>query len=137
MEKKGTKLSSLQCVKGKYHYRGKLFRLNQPVASTAKGKKMMVLAAKTVRGEKRVRLIHFGALGYGHNYSWKAKRSYLARSAQIRNKEGKLTRNDPWSANYWARKILWPAHKRPTGPKPPAQAAFGKSSRAIQKEYLY
>ncbi len=31
MEKKGTKLSSLQCVKGKYHYRGKLFRLNQNV----------------------------------------------------------------------------------------------------------
>ena len=78
---------------------------------------MMVLASKMVRGERRVKLIHFGALGYGHNYSEKAKRSYLARSAQIRNKAGQLTRNDRWSANYWARKILWPANKPARGPR--------------------
>ncbi len=77
----------------------------------------MVLASKMVRGERRVKLIHFGALGYGHNYSEKAKRSYLARSAQIRNKAGQPTRNDHWSANYWARKILWPANKPARGPR--------------------
>ncbi len=117
MKKTGTKLSSLPFVEGKYLYRGILFSLNEPIKSTAKGKKMMVLATKTVRGERMVKLVHFGALGYGHNYSQKAKRSYLARSAQIRNKAGKLTRNDPWSANHWARKILWPKDKPARGPR--------------------
>jgi hypothetical protein len=117
MKSGGFKLSKLSCIDGKYLYRGTLFSLNKPIKSTAKGKKMMVLASKMVRGERRVKLIHFGALGYGHNYSEKAKRSYLARSAQIRNKAGQLTRNDHWSANYWARKILWPANKPARGPR--------------------
>jgi hypothetical protein len=113
----GIPLSKLTRVRGKYLYRGSLFSLNKPIKSTARGKKMMVLACKIVNGEKRVKLIHFGAKGYGHNYSKKAKKSYLARSAQIRNKSGKLTRKDKWSANYWARKILWPARKPARGPK--------------------
>lgn len=117
MKNGGIKLSRLLCVKGKYLYRGTLFSLNKPIKSTAKGKKMMVLATKRVQGERRVKLIHFGALGYGHNYSRKAKKSYLARSAQIKNKAGQLTKNDRWSANYWARKILWPANKSARGPK--------------------
>lgn len=119
MKKSGIKLSSLTQVKGQYLYRGSLFSLDQPVKSTAKGKKMMVLATKMVGKERRVKLIHFGALGYRHNYSVKAKKSYLARSAKIRNKAGKLTKNDRWSANHWARKILWPANKpikRPSTP---------------------
>lgn len=112
----GVKLSSLKKVGDKYQYRGKLFRLNKPIRSTAKGKKMMVLATKTINGERRVKLIHFGARGYGHNYSKEAKENYLKRSAGIRNKRGELTKNDKWSANYWARKILWPVGKPATGP---------------------
>ncbi len=117
MKKRGIKLSSLISLRGEYWYRGTLFSLNKPIKSTAKGKKMMVLATKTIGGERRVKLIHFGALGYGHNYDQKAKKSYLARSAQIRNKAGELTRNDRWSANYWARKILWPINKPARGPR--------------------
>jgi hypothetical protein len=117
MKKEGVKLSDLPRVKGKYLYRGTLFSLNKPIKSTAKGKKLMVLASKVIAGEKRVKLIHFGALGYGHNYSEKAKHSYLARSAKIRDKKGKLTRNNPWSANHWARKILWPVDKPAHGPR--------------------
>lgn len=117
MKKVGIKLSRLSCIGGRYLYRRTLFSVNKPVKSTAKGKKMMVLASKIIAGERRVKLVHFGALGYGHNYSQKAKRSYLARSAQIRNKAGKLTKNDPWSANYWARKILWPANQPARGPR--------------------
>ncbi|MEM7174653.1 MAG: hypothetical protein AAF443_01820 [Chlamydiota bacterium] len=114
----GTKLSSLEKRgKNKYVYRGKIFTLNKPIKSTAKGKKMMVLATKTINGKKRVRLIHFGAIGYGHNYSQEAKERYLKRTAHIRNKHGQLTRNDPWSANHWARKILWPKNKPATGPR--------------------
>ncbi len=113
----GIRVKDLKKVGLKYEYRGKLWKLNTPVPSTAKGKKMMVLATKTIDGERRAKLIHFGALGYGHNYSKEAKRNYLTRSAGIRNKKGELTKNDRWSPNYWSRKILWPAGKRATGPK--------------------
>lgn len=119
----GIKLSVLKKSGEKYFYRGKLWKLNTPVKSTRKGKKMMVLASKTINGEKRVKLIHFGALGYGHNYSRDAKRNYLRRSAGIKNKAGILTKNDKWSPNYWARKILWPANKPATGPKTNRKAA--------------
>ena len=117
MQKKGVRLSDLKKEKNKYLYHNKLLTPNHPVKSTAKGKKMMVLAVKKVAGEERVKLIHFGALGYGHNYSAKAKKNYLRRSAGIRNKEGKLTKDDPWSANYWSRKVLWPRNKPANGPK--------------------
>ncbi|GAB5412156.1 MAG: hypothetical protein ChlgKO_12700 [Chlamydiales bacterium] len=113
----GKKLKDLKKVGRQYEYRSRLWYLNKPVKSDSKSKKMMVLATKMVDGEKRVKLVHFGAVGYGHNYSTEAKKNYLARSAGIRNKAGELTKNDPWSANYWARKILWPAGKPPTGPK--------------------
>jgi len=123
MSSQGIKLTSLEKKGDKYLYRGKLWKLNTPVKSTAKGKKMMVLASKTINGERRVKLVHFGAQGYGHNYSVKAKRNYLTRSAGIRNKSGQLTKNDKWSANYWARKILWPKNKPATGPKSTKRAA--------------
>lgn len=113
----GKKLKDLKKVGRQYEYRQRLWHLNKPVKSDSKSKKMMVLATKMVDGEKRVKLVHFGAVGYGHNYSAEAKKNYLSRSAGIRNKAGELTKDDPWSANYWARKILWPARKPPTGPK--------------------
>jgi len=117
MSSEGIDVSKLKKVGSKYLYRNKLWSLNKPYRSTAKGKKMMVLATKTKNGKKFARLIHFGASGYGHNYSKEAKKRYLARSGNIRNKTGKLTKDDPWSANYWTRKVLWPANKPATGPK--------------------
>jgi hypothetical protein len=48
-----------------------------------------------------VKLIRFGAQGYGHNYSEDARKSYMARSRGIKGA------NDKLSANYWARKFLW------------------------------
>jgi hypothetical protein len=86
-------------------YHGKTFPgYNKPIASDKKEKKMMVLAKKG--GE--VKLVHFGQKGYQHNYSPEAKQNYLTRSAGIRNKSGQLTKDDPFSPNYWARKVLWP-----------------------------
>ena len=114
---RGVKLSSLKKKGNKYYYRGNWYQINKPKKSNRKNKKMMVLACKTINNEKRVKLIHFGALGYGHNYSKKAKENYLRRSSNIRNKKGELTKNDSFSANYWARKILWPKNKPATGPK--------------------
>jgi len=37
----------------------------------------------------------------------KRRANYLNRSGGIRNKSGELTKNDKFSANHWARKILW------------------------------
>lgn len=93
-------------------YRGRTFPgYNQPIASDKEGKKKMVLAKK---GGK-VKLVHFGADGYKHNYSKAAKKNYLTRSAGIRNKSGELTMNDKHSPNYWARKHLWPKRQKADG----------------------
>ena len=40
-----------------------------------------------------------------------ARKKYLARSGGIRDKYGRLTKDNPLSSNYWARKILWSGSK--------------------------
>ncbi len=93
-------------------YRGHKFPgYNIPVHSSRAGKKRMVLA----KSGGKVRLIHFGQTGYRHNYSEKAKKSYLARSAGITRKDGSSTKNDKLSANYWARRELWPSREPADG----------------------
>lgn len=80
--------------------------LYKPMKSTRKGKKGMVYVMKN--GVKR--LIHFGDSSMGDHKSGASKarqKSYLARSGGIKNKEGKLTKNDKNSANYWSRKVNW------------------------------
>lgn len=88
-------------------YRGVTFPgYNKPIPSNRKGKKKMVLVK---RGD-RVKLVHFGQKGYEDYTQHKDKarrKNYLARSGGIKGKGGKLTANDPFSANYWARKELW------------------------------
>jgi len=80
--------------------------LYKPVHSLVKGKKGSVYVLKG--GSKR--LIHFGDSSMTDKKKGASKaqqKSYLARSGGIRNKEGKLTKNDKNSANYWSRKINW------------------------------
>jgi hypothetical protein len=80
--------------------------LYKPVHSTKAGKKGMVYVMKG--GSKR--LIHFGDSSMTDKRkgaSEAQQKSYLARSGGIRNKEGKLTKNDKNSANYWSRKVNW------------------------------
>lgn len=98
-----TKFDLQKDSRGRVKYRGKWYTIDKPVASTRKGKKKMVLANKG----GCLKLIHFGAEGYRHNYSESARENYLRRSAGIRDGEGRLTKNDKHSANYWARTILW------------------------------
>ncbi len=69
---------------------------NRPVPSTRPGKKYMVLACRG--GVSKV--IHFGAKGYGHNYSAAARRSFRARHRCD-------SARDLFSARYWACKYLW------------------------------
>ena len=49
---------------------------------------------------KKIRTIHFGATGYGHNYSAAARKSFRARH-KCSQAKSKLT------ARYWACKTLW------------------------------
>lgn len=81
--------------------------LYKPVKSTKKGKKGMVYV-RGANGGKR--LIHFGdstMTDFKKGASAAQKKSYLARSGGIRNKAGKLTKNDKNSANYWSRRVNW------------------------------
>lgn len=78
----------------------------QPMLSWLKDKKMVVLAVKN--GEQRV--VHFGHIDY-EDYTIHCdenrRKRYLQRSGGILNGSNKLTKDDVFSANYWARKILW------------------------------
>jgi hypothetical protein len=73
-------------------------KCNQPMKSDRKGKKRMVKACSG--GTEK--LIHYGAEGYGHNYSDAARKSFRARHNCDQAKD-KLT------ARYWACKDLWSA----------------------------
>ena len=81
--------------------------LNKPIRSTRKDKKLMVFVRNPQTG--RINTIHFGQKGYKHNFSKIARRKFLARSAGIRDKKGRQTKDNPLKANYWTRRILWGA----------------------------
>lgn len=100
---------------------------NKPIKSNRPGKKRMVLVR---RGEK-IKVVHYGATGYKHNYSEAAKKNYLARSGGIRNKSGQLTSKDPFSPNYWARRDLWPKNKPADGS---ARTKTDSNRRAIARQ---
>lgn len=93
---------------GKLVYRGETFSgFNKPKpAPEGSQHKKMVLAKK---GDE-VKLVRYGHRGYEDYTQHKDKgrrENYLARSAGIRDKNGKLTKDDVFSANHWARKDLW------------------------------
>ena len=81
--------------------------LNQPRISNKSGKKGQVYILDN--GKKR--LIHFGQKGspdFSSGTATKAQqKSYLARSAGIRNKKGQLTKDLKSSPNFWSREVLW------------------------------
>ena len=73
-----------------------------PIKSTRKGKKLMVLTPQN-------KIIHFGHSSYEdytQHKDTKRRENYCKRSAGIRDKNGKLTKNNKEKANYWARR-LW------------------------------
>ena len=82
-------------------------KCNKPRPSTSPGKKMMVKACEG--GAEKI--VHFGAKGYGHNYSSAARKSFRARH-KCGEKKSKL------SAQYWACKKLWAGKGGSTAPCP-------------------
>ena len=88
---------------GKYEY----------TKSNKKNKKLMVKVNN--------KLIHFGDIRYQHfrdktkihknldHNDPKRKKNYLTRTDNQRDGKGRLTKDNPESANYHARRILWDA----------------------------
>lgn len=92
-------------------YRGYTFPgYNTPIAAPrGDTHKKMVLARKGAR----TKLVRYGLRGmqdYTQHGDLARRKSYLARSAGIRDKRGRLTKDDIFSANYWARRDLWAAN---------------------------
>lgn len=82
--------------------------LNKPFPSNVKGSKYSVIVMKDGKRKK----INFGdpnMQDFRQHGNEKRRKAYLARSAGIRNKEGKLTKNDKTSPNYWSRVYGWNA----------------------------
>lgn len=76
---------------------------NKPIKSNKKNKKLMVLNDNDI-------IVHFGDKRYEDFTQHKDKKrqeNYCKRSAGIKDKKGKLTKNNINSPNYWSRKILW------------------------------
>jgi len=71
-------------------------KCNVVKTSDRAGKKKMVKAC--ANGKEK--LIHFGAKGYGHNYSAAARKSFKARHKCS-------TATNKLSARYWSCKKLW------------------------------
>lgn len=77
--------------------------------SNLKDKKLKVTIKNPRTG--MIKTIHFGSKAYKNNYSKKAWKNYMARSAGIRDGYGRLTKDNPYSPNYWSRKVLWNGSK--------------------------
>lgn len=102
------KASDIKRQGGKLIYRGQEFDgFNKPKdAPKGATQKKMVLAKK---GDE-VKLVRFGLRGmedFTQHKDADRRKNYLARSAGIKDKNGKLTKDDVFSANHWARKVLW------------------------------
>ena len=87
---------------------------NRPTKSWRPGKKRVVKACSG----GREKIIHFGASGYGHNYSPTARRSFRARHRCS-------TAKDKLTARHWACKNLWT--KGGSSKKPPARRSRRRS----------
>ena len=70
-------------------------KCNTPMKSDRAGKKKMVKACSG--GQEK--LIHFGATGYGHNYSTAARKSFRARHNC--DNPGPKTKARYWSCKKW------------------------------------
>lgn len=81
---------------------------NRPVPSDRPGKKRMVKACSG--GQEK--LLHYGAKGYGHNYSAAARKSFKAR-------QGCDSATNKLTPKYWACKNLWagPGGSKQSSPK--------------------
>lgn len=81
-------------------------KYNKPVASKDKTHKKVVLVKKWDK-TKLIRFWYKWMSDFTKHKDPKRRKSYLARSWGIRDWKGNLTKNNKFSKNYRARKILW------------------------------
>jgi len=82
--------------------------LNKPFPSSVKGKKYSVIIMDKGKRKK----VNFGDPNmedFRKNKDPVRRKAFLARSAGIKNKAGKLTKNIKTSPNYWSRIYGWNA----------------------------
>ncbi|HMG84035.1 MAG TPA: hypothetical protein VK559_13430 [Ferruginibacter sp.] len=80
---------------------------NTPINTHTKDKQKK---AVLVKYDDAIKLVKFGLKGmedYTQHYDEKRRANYLSRSAGIKDKTGRPTKDDPFSANYWSRRVLW------------------------------
>lgn len=80
---------------------------NRPVPSDRPGKKRMVKAC--ANGQEK--LLHYGAKGYGNNYSAASRKSFKARHKCS-------SANDKLTPRHWSCKDLWAGKGGATTPNP-------------------
>lgn len=83
-----------------------VFTYQGPFKSNRKYKKFYVIVTK---GNK-TRTVHYGDTRYQSydQHGDKDRRDrYIARASKIKNKQGKLTIDDPFSPTYWSMRKLW------------------------------
>jgi hypothetical protein len=76
---------------------------NKPKRAPAGSKHKFVVLAKKGDEVKVVRFGHRDYEDFRQHRDPERRENYLKRSAGIRDGSGKLTKNDKFSANYWAR----------------------------------
>lgn len=84
-------------------------KLNTPMKSDNPRYKKKVYIRNPENG--KIKKIYFGDPRYRNNYSEKAWRKYRARAEAIRDKKGRLTKDNRLSKNYWAIRVLWHGRK--------------------------
>jgi hypothetical protein len=100
-------------VSGGILYRGEKFRaLGWAGHKKAKSpkKKWRLLAKKTVAGQPKYKIVEGGAKGmqdFRQHKNPKRRKSFRARAGAIKNKSGKLTKNDKFSPNYYNMRNTW------------------------------
>jgi len=78
-----------------------------PFVSNKSNKKFGVLVVTPSGGQKTVYFGDSRYEDYTQHHDEQRRKSYLQRSAGIRDKNGNLTKDDPISDNYWSRRYLW------------------------------
>ncbi len=93
---------------GKLKYRSHEFDgFNKPKSAPDGSKHKKMVLAKKGDDVKLVRYGHRDYEDFTQHKDPKRRANYLKRSAGIKDKSGKLTKDDVFSAHHWARKDLW------------------------------
>lgn len=89
---------------GRVRYQGREFQgFDEPRRSWLESRQRAVLAR---RGDQ-FRLLHYGDPNMPDNQSAEQRRRFIARATGIRDSNGRLTKDNIFSANYWALRDLW------------------------------